>query len=203
MDAARTHGVLGRAGAALVRRRSLILLPFFVAGPFLLRPVPAGAEPALEAAAFSLGVSAWTLRVWAMGYRNWVRGSGERHLLVRGPYAFLRHPRYVANFLLGLAWFLLVAQPALGAAYALVYGALLLPVVVREDEKIAQDYPGFAAWRARVPAFCPALWRWREVRARAPGEEFQLATVLRGLEPLKLVGFLAALTLLALGRRSL
>ncbi|MBI3723008.1 isoprenylcysteine carboxylmethyltransferase family protein [bacterium] len=151
-----------------------------------------------------LALLSWALRIWAMGYRNWVRGDGSRHLMTRGPYAFVRHPRYVANFAAGLAWLGLVADPVLLAVYSLLYFAVLGAVIVREEEKLARDYPGFGEWRQRVPAVLPALWRrpWRAAGARDPAERFQLATVTRGLEPLKLLGFLAALAALAFARRS-
>src|SRR5206468_1677976 len=126
-----------------------VLGPLFLASMFFLRPFEH--EAALEAGAFTLALLAWSLRVWAMGYRNWVRGSGERHLMTRGPYAFLRHPRYVANGLAGLAWFALVFDPWLAAGYVFLYAALLGSVIVREEEKLSQDYPGFADWKARVP----------------------------------------------------
>jgi protein-S-isoprenylcysteine O-methyltransferase Ste14 len=196
----RQHGRLGRIGLALVRKRSLLLLPLFAASLARIRPVPF--ELALELTVLALALVAWSLRVWAMGYRNWVRAEGERHLMTRGPYAFLRHPRYLASFLAGLAWFALVADPVLGAVFVVCYWAILATVIVREEEKLAQDYPGFAGWRARVPALFPALWRWREVRAREPGEAFDLATVTKGLEPLKLAGFLVLLGALAWGRRA-
>jgi hypothetical protein len=137
--------------------------------------------------------------MWAMGYRNWVRGPGERHLIVRGPYALLRHPRYVANFLAGAAFFLLAFDPFLAAIYAVVYWLLLGSVIVREEEKLAHDYPGFGEWRAKVPALFPAFWRLGEVRAREEGEEWRLSTV--KIEPAKLLLVLAGLALLAARRR--
>src|SRR5688572_10420478 len=115
----REHGALGKLGLALVRRRGVLLAPVFAAAFFSTRPV--AHELALEAACFALALGAWALRMWAMGYRNWVRGPGERHLITRGPYALLRHPRYVANFLAGLAWFALAFDPILIAVYVVLY----------------------------------------------------------------------------------
>lgn len=195
----REHGLVGRVGQALVRRRGVLLAPLFVAAFFRCRPFER--ESALEAACAATVLLAWSARMWAMGYRNWVRGPGERHLLTRGPYALLRHPRYVANFLAGLAWFVLALDPWLLATYVVLYWALLGTVIVREEEKLAHDYPGFAEWRARVPALVPALWRLREVRAREPGEEWRSSTI--RLEPLKLVLVLGGLAALALKRRGL
>ena len=144
----RTHGPLGKVGFALVRRRSLLLLPLFAAGPLRARPFEP--EALLEVAALALALLGWGLRVWALGYRNWVGGPGSRHLMTRGPYAFSRHPRYLANYLAGLAWFVLVRDPLLIAAFSIAYWAILATVIAREDEKLAQDYPGFQEWRARV-----------------------------------------------------
>jgi protein-S-isoprenylcysteine O-methyltransferase Ste14 len=189
----REHGALGKLGQALVRKRGLLLAPLFVASVFTTREPPHPRELWIACSAFLALV--WILRMWAMGYRNWVRGPGERHLITRGPYALLRHPRYVANFLAGLGWFALVWDPWFLGIYVVLYWVLLGPVVVREEEKLAQDYPGFAEWRARVPAFFPALWRLGEVRARDAGEGFVLSTV--KLEPLKLFAALAALAALA------
>lgn len=204
----RVHGRLARAGAYVVRKRGIALAPLFAAGVVLARPCARELE--LEAAAFALALASWALRVWAMGYRNWVRGPGERHLMTRGPYAWLRHPRYVANFLGGLAWFALVFDPWLSLVYALVYWALLGVVIVREEEKLAQDYPGFEAWRARVPALLPKPWRgpFRAVDPATPGlvesdaERWDARTVVSGLEPLKLAAYLLVLAALAWTRRS-
>jgi protein-S-isoprenylcysteine O-methyltransferase Ste14 len=195
----REHGALGKVGQALVRKRGVLLAPLFVAAFFAARPFEP--ELQLEAACVLAVLLAWALRMWAMGYRNWVRGPGERHLLTRGPYALLRHPRYVANFVAGLAWFALAFEPTLLAVYILVYWALLATVIVREEEKLAQDYPGFGAWRAKVPAITPALWRLGEVRPRESGEEWRLSTI--KLEPLKLALVLAGFAALALRRRGL
>ncbi|HZV00073.1 MAG TPA: isoprenylcysteine carboxylmethyltransferase family protein [Planctomycetota bacterium] len=189
----REHGALGRLGQALVRKRGIVLAPLFLASTLPRRAAPHPLE--LWGACSAVLVLAWLLRMWAMGYRNWVRGPGERHLMTRGPYALLRHPRYLANFTAGLAWFVLVWNPFFLVGYVVLYGALLAPVIVREEEKLAQDYPGFAEWRANVPAFFPALWRLGEVRAREPGEGFVLRTV--WIEPFKLLGALAAFALLA------
>lgn len=204
----RAHGALGRLGALVVRKRGIVLAPLFAASVAFVRPC--AREPVLEAGALGLTVAAWALRAWAMGYRNWVRGPGERHLMVRGPYAWLRHPRYVANFLAGLAWFALVFDPVLVVLYCVLYWALLGVVIVREEEKLAQDYAGHAEWRARVPALVPRPWRgpWRGTeRGSSPDAadaqgRWEPATVLRGLEPLKLALFLAALGALAWARRS-
>jgi len=193
----REHGALGKVGQALVRKRGILLAPLFAAAFFRARPTEH--EDALLVACLALVVLAWSARMWAMGYRNWVRGPGERHLLVRGPYALLRHPRYVANFLAGLAWFALAFDPVLAGVYVVVYWALLATVIVREEEKLAHDYPGFSEWRARVPALIPALGRLGEVRARDPGEEFRLSTV--KLEPAKLLLVLSGFVVLALRRR--
>ncbi len=195
----REHGALGKIGLALVRKRGLLLAPLFVAAAFSTRPF--AHELALEAGCFALALLAWSLRMWAMGYRNWVRGPGERHLVTRGPYALLRHPRYVANFLAGLAWFLLAFEPVLVLVYAVFYWALLATVIVREEEKLAQDYPGFAEWRASVPALLPAVWRLGHVPAREAGEEWRLSTI--KIEPLKLALVLAGLGALVLKRRGL
>jgi len=189
-------------GATLVRKRPILFVPFFVASLGVLRPFERELE--LEVAAFTVALLSWTLRMWAMGYRNWVRGEGSPHLMTRGPYAFVRHPRYVANFFAGLAWFGLVADPVLLGVYAVLYVGILGAVIAREEEKLAHLYPGFEEWRMRVPAVFPAFWRrpWREALARGAGETFEMATVLRGLELVKLAGFIGALVALALARRS-
>jgi protein-S-isoprenylcysteine O-methyltransferase Ste14 len=195
----RPHGPVGRLGLALVRRRGFLLGPLFVAGAALVRP--SEHELLLEGASAALALGAWSVRLWAMGYRNWVRGPGERHLMTRGPYAWVRHPRYVANFVAGLAWFLLVLDPWLALGYAALYWLVLGVVIVREEEKLAHDYPGFAEWRARVPAIVPRPWRRWIPPGPAPGERWERSTVSAG-ELAKLGLFLGALAALAWARRS-
>ncbi len=74
-----------------------------------------------------------------------------------GVYAHVRHPIYAALLLIALGWSL-VSSPwclALTAVLALV---LDLKRRVEEDFLLA-TYPGYAAYRAAVPAaFVPSLW---------------------------------------------
>src|SRR5256885_1984226 len=115
----REHGVLGWLGQLFVRRRGILLVSLFAAASLVVRLWARELE--LEGAAGALAIGVWVLRVWAMGYRNWVCGLGERHFMTCGPYVWLRHLCYAANFVAGLAWFALAGELWLLFAYANIY----------------------------------------------------------------------------------
>lgn len=80
------------------------------------------------------------------------------HLLTEGPYAHVRHPRYV-EVVIGMLGYAMVAN------YAGVYLVVLLclpalhGVVVLEERELAERFGAeYADYRARVPRYVPRWW---------------------------------------------
>lgn len=103
--------------------------------------------------------------------------DGPVRLVTSGPYAYVRNPMQVST---ALGFALLAAclgspAVALVAVTAVVYGAGFAAWHEQSGELDERFGPGFAAWRAAVPAWLP---RWRPHVAR-PG----VLWVLRGCGP--------------------
>lgn len=82
----------------------------------------------------------------------------DQRVIDTGPYAVVRHPMYA-----GILPLYLFSPLALGSFWALVPGALLIPVIVArildEEKVLARDLPGYADYRRRVKyRLIPGLW---------------------------------------------
>ncbi len=116
------------------------------------------------------------LRLWAAGH---VRKS--RDLATGGPYAFVRHPQYLANSLIaagisaasGHAWAILI--------WGLIFWLFYLPAIEREDDKLHRRFgEDWEKWAAHTPGVLPARLpnrnpdsdtsRWSFRRAMRNGE---------------------------------
>ena len=113
---------------------------------------------------YLLLVAGFAGMVWAQAVNRFfepgVRIQTERghHVIDTGPYAFVRHPGYVAAFamLAGMAL-------ALGSAWALVpavVGAALLVLrTAWEDRTLHAELPGYADYARRVQyRLFPGVW---------------------------------------------
>ena len=177
-----------RLGKILARRRSAIFTPLFLLALGLAFYQQARPPFAVAIAATVVLAAAWLLRIWATGYRTWVRGSGGvRHLMKAGPYAHVRHPLYVANGVAGAAALALLGRFDVLAVYVPVYALVIAAIVAREEGALDERYGiEHEAYRANVPRFVPRPWR-RVARAERQGT-FSWRPVVSGLELWKLAG---------------
>jgi protein-S-isoprenylcysteine O-methyltransferase Ste14 len=137
----------------------LILAIFAVAVALYYRPErsdltgPVG--EVLDGLGWALLACGILLRIAA---RGWKFEQPRGVLVTNGPYGMVRHPLYLASFLIGLGlcalagctWLVLLFT----ACYWLVHG----PVATREEAVLAQKWPvELAEYQARVPAFLPRI----------------------------------------------
>jgi protein-S-isoprenylcysteine O-methyltransferase Ste14 len=150
-----------RLGKALVGKRALIFAPLFLAAIALALADPVRPALAQTLAGGAVAVLAYALRLWATGYRTWVRKSGAaRYLMSAGPYASMRHPLYFANGLAGAGALVALARYELLLVYLPLYLVVIGLVVVREEEALAERFGAeHAGYRAAVPGFFPVPWR--------------------------------------------
>ena len=102
------------------------------------------------------------LRIWGVaivGKESRTRGGGVGRLATHGPYAYVRNPLYLGNFLLTLgATFiseLLWLIPVVVALFVVQY----VPIVLWEERVLAERFgPQYAAYCQQVPRWLP---RWR------------------------------------------
>jgi protein-S-isoprenylcysteine O-methyltransferase Ste14 len=120
---------------------------------------------ALQIASFVIFVAANALAFWAMRVNRFfssiVRIQSDRgqYVVTAGPYAFVRHPGYVAGVLLIIA-----SGIALGSWLAAAFViATNLPFIMRrlivEDHVLQAQLPGYADYARRVRwRLLPGIW---------------------------------------------
>jgi protein-S-isoprenylcysteine O-methyltransferase Ste14 len=117
---------------------------------------------AVPATAVALGVAggvvgAWTLvhnRLGNFNIRPEPRATG--HLVVTGPYRFVRHPMYVALLLLAAALVVAYADAAKAGCLAALI-AVLWGKTVLEERGLRARYPEYAGYAQRVSRFIPGV----------------------------------------------
>ena len=186
---------LARTGDTLFRWRSylpLLLLPAFVASFIGLRyPLDSHAFGlAWEIGCFLLAMAGFAVRVYPVGTAP--RGTSGRNtrrqkaevLNTTGPYSVVRHPLYLANYVIALglscfsrAWYL----PVIVALAGLLYYER---IAAREEQFLEARFgDAFRRWSARVPALIPDLRLWTAPALpfswrRAVGREFYALSLL-------------------------
>ena len=114
------------------------------------------------------------LRVWGVavvGKESRTRGGGVGRLATHGPYAYVRNPLYLGNFLLTLGatcisellWFI----PVVVALFVVQY----VPIVLWEERVLAERFgPQYAAYCRQVPRWLP---QWRRQTPRSATLAYQ------------------------------
>ena len=94
------------------------------------------------------------VRCWAAGYIKKIRV-----LTTAGPYAYVRNPLYVGNFLMGLGFCLFVPYPMLSFLYLILFFFLYIGTMKKEEavlrELFKQEYVDY---KNKVPAFIPRIF---------------------------------------------
>ncbi len=140
------------AGEALFRHRGWIPVPLA-----LLALIP---DPQPSLSALTLLLLGEATRLWAVGHigrRSRTRGADVGALVDTGPYASVRNPLYVGNFLIWaavgvVAWpLVLLFVPVVALHYA---------VIVRWEERnlLGQIGADYADYLGRVPRWVPRAW---------------------------------------------
>src|SRR5262249_5481244 len=108
------------------------------------------------------------LRIWAAGYMG--RGGRSQRLkaatlLTAGPYAHVRNPLYLGNFLLCLGVVLLTESALLLPLPVRVFWTLYLPVIFAEEAFLQGQFgPDYTAYCRAAPRLLPRL------RTATPGQ---------------------------------
>lgn len=165
--AARTRVPLGFA---------LLLLYAVVATPSLARFAAGGA----------IALLGLVLRAWATGHLD-----KNRALAVSGPYAYTRNPLYLGTTLVAAGFAVAGGNWWLAVCFAVFLAMWYLPVVGEEESHLANLFPEFRDYAARVPRFWPSL------RSKAPSpQRFRWSRYLQNQEYNALVGYLFGLAVL-------
>ena len=176
-----------RSGRWLTKRRGMILTPLFAVAFLAARN---GASLWAEMGQDLLGLlclggGTW-LRMTAASYHE---EDNSTHPITAGPYAWVRHPLYLSNFLLGLGIVLVAGWPPMMAVYAAVFLPLHFVIARSEEAHLIALYGReYEDYRRAVPAILP----WRPLQGARYGvsSSFKLK---EGKEWLKVAGYLAGM----------
>jgi protein-S-isoprenylcysteine O-methyltransferase Ste14 len=97
------------------------------------------------------------IRLWASGHVK-----KDKELATDGPYAFVRHPLYVGNILIGLGFCIVSGRWWALPVFVLFLLLFYPPAIRQEDRKLSQLFPeAWAPWAAEVRALIPRLLPYR------------------------------------------
>jgi protein-S-isoprenylcysteine O-methyltransferase Ste14 len=135
-----------------IARRIRVPLGFLTAALYLFELSRRAPRPAAVAWSLVLVVPGLWLRAYASGY---VKKNQE--LTTTGPYAYTRNPLYLGSMLIAAGF--AVALLSWPVALLLTAGFLVIyvPVIASEERFLRATFPGFEAYRRRVPRFFPRL----------------------------------------------
>ncbi len=182
----------------LFRHRDHVPIPVAVValgGMWFHHPDFASGNPAAAAATTALSatlvLAGELLRIWSVGHSGTTTRAKSLKapaLATGGPYAVVRNPIYVGNFLLGLGFVLLTRIGWVIALYVLFFAFQYRLIVSIEEEFLEGKFGDeYRTYKARVPRFVPRLrgiasgdagpgeaFRWRALR----GERWTLLNML-------------------------
>ena len=93
------------------------------------------------------------VRCWAAGYIKKIRV-----LTIAGPYAYVRNPLYVGNFLMGLGFCLFVQHIMLSLIYIVLFSFLYIGTMKKEEAVLTDLFKGeYINYKKEVPAFIPRI----------------------------------------------
>lgn len=106
-----------------------------------------------ELLGFMLLVCATLWRIWCLLF---IAGGKDGRLATQGPYAMVRNPLYVGNFLGVVGFGLAVEIPVLALGLGIAFLALYPAVVLREEARLAGIFGDeYRSYCARTPRWLP------------------------------------------------
>ena len=161
------------SGAWLFRHRGVLptlLLPLFLVALVDVGS-PAGDRPrdplwdglCLAVALVGLGLRIVTIGFAAPGTSGRNRGVQVANSLnTTGMYGLVRHPLYLANYLMWLGVALVLRVWWLPVIVTLVFWLYYERIMFAEEEFLQREFgTAFSQWAADTPAFLPSRLRWR------------------------------------------
>ena len=122
-----------------------------------------------------------TIRLWSVGYAGSAtrtRHVGAPMLITTGPYAYVRNPIYVGNFILsmGLCVMAWAWMPYMLGVFVLAFGVQYAMIVSLEEEHLQETFGDeYTRYLAHVPRFLPCRRRY----PHANGPKSDLAAALK------------------------
>lgn len=137
------------ASWARVARRIRVPLGFAFAALYLWLAHPTIRSLLLGAGLVALGLA---LRALASGHVQ-----KNELLTTTGPYAYTRNPLYLGSLILAVGFAIAARSLWVGLILVILFLAIYLPVIRSEEQYLAQRFPEFADYAARVPRLLPRI----------------------------------------------
>jgi protein-S-isoprenylcysteine O-methyltransferase Ste14 len=163
-----------RQGSWLFRWRSylpLLLFPLavetFLNSGWMTRQFGAAGEDLWDIFCLLVALIGLTVRVMTVGFVP--RGTSGRNttsqqaavLNTTGLYSVVRHPLYLGNFFIFMAFVMLLKSGLFAILAALVYLAYYERIILAEEEFLAERHgAAFYEWSSRTPVIIPRLRGW-------------------------------------------
>lgn len=143
--------------AGLAPRLTGVLGAFLAVGFQFLPPADLSALPAFVAMGFIVTGMALSIYTLAWLRRSFSIVPEARHLVTKGPYAYVRHPLYAFEEIAIVGTAMQFMQPW-SALLLLVHFALQLARMRYEEQVLAQAFPEYAAYAARTARLIPEIY---------------------------------------------
>lgn len=184
-------------GKAFYTYRQYLSVALMAASLLLVRPLTG--NPAVnrwcDVLAFVLVIAGGMIRSWAMGYHLWRRmkgPDGERFLVTAGPYALVRNPLYLGTLLISAGIALMSGSWIIIGVYLLVFWTGYMLTILWEERRLTRQFSEqYREYFDQVPRLVPGLAVWPR-----PEGTFSLPAMLRCMEPVKTLGFVALLVVM-------
>jgi protein-S-isoprenylcysteine O-methyltransferase Ste14 len=157
--------------------RLWMVYPVFIVYPFLARITDASLWVGIAVELLGLG-----MRFWASGYI-----SKSRVLTTGGPYAYVRNPLYLGNFIVGLG-VVIVANNMWLLLYYFLSFLVLYAGTIREEQHVLEEKFGapYREYLRSVPMLFPSLHRF----GKADTQPFNIRQSFKNGEFIRICGFL-------------
>lgn len=157
--------------------RLWLVYPVFIVYPFLARITDTSLWVGIAVELLGLGV-----RFWASGHI-----SKSRVLTTSGPYAYVRNPLYLGNFIVGLG-VVIVANNMWLLLYYLLSFLILYAGTIREEQDVLVEKFGaeYREYLRSVPMLFPTLRRF----GKAGTQAFSIRQSFKNGEFIRICGFL-------------
>ncbi len=158
-----------RIGTFFFRHRRYLPIPLMILCLILARPrFPLGSEifdEWIDGVGIFILLIGEAIRFWVAGYSQKgtsIRGRSFQasKLVTTGPYAYVRHPLYLANFLIGLGVCVIIGVAWVFIVYLAYFLIQYISIVVAEENSLSTQFKEeYEAYASQVPRFIPKLRR--------------------------------------------
>ena len=103
------------------------------------------------------------IRIWSHGYLR-----KARQLATNGPYAYVRNPLYLGNFLIGFGFCLIIWHSIIGVIFIVGFFLVYWLTIRGEEQRLAFKFgDAYAEYCRKVPRFLPRLSPYKRMQ-KAP-----------------------------------